>query len=281
MGVTYPHMSNSKDILREACSTVLRPFASMLLRCGMTWKEFSDLSKSVFVEVATEEFGIKNRPTNVSRVSILTGIDRKEVKRQRELMAAETPVADGKTTDATRVLSAWFQDRDYLDADSNPAALAEQGPGQSFAALCGQYGGDIAATTLLKELLTTNTIEKDANGELRPLRRYYQPAVSDDENLKFASQRIRELFETMNNNVFPSEKHAPIFGGYAANDTMSAALIPKYREFLDKRGQEFLEEIDDWLTEHAPAGESEVKNPVRMGIGLYAIEQMAEKEGKK
>ena len=251
----------------------------MLLRCGMTWKEFSDLSKSVFVEVASDEFGIKNRPTNVSRVSILTGIDRKEVKRQRQLIAAETPVADGKTTDATRVLSAWFQDNDYLNSDSDPAALAEQGPAPSFATLCGQYGGDIAATTLLKELLSTNTIERDANGELRPLRRYYQPAVSDDENLKFASQRLRELFETMNNNVFPSEKHAPIFGGYAANDTMSAEIIPKYREFLEQRGQEFLEEIDDWLTEHAPVAGSKVKNPVRMGIGLYAIEQIARKEG--
>ena len=274
-------MSDSKNILREACSTVLRPFASMLLRCGMTWKEFSDLSKSVFVQVASDEFGIKNRPTNVSRVSILTGIDRKEVKRQRELLGHESPLAATKTTDATRVLSGWFQDSDYIDADANPLPLAEQGQGPSFAALCGQYGGDIAATTLLKELLTTNTIERDANGALRPLRRYYQPAVSDDENLMFASQRIRELFETMNNNVFPSNKHAPIFGGYAANDTMSAEMIPKYREFLDKRGQEFLEEIDNWLTEHAPVGESEVKNPVRMGIGLYAIEQTAEKEDKK
>lgn len=274
-------MSDNKNILREACRTVLRPFASMLLRCGMTWKEFSDLSKSVFVKVASEEFGIRNRPTNVSRVSILTGIDRKEVKRQRELIAAETPAAVGKTTDATRVLSGWFQDSDYLDANSNPVALAEQGKDLSFATLCGQYGGDIAATTLLKELLTTNTIERDANGALHPLRRYYQPAVSDDENLKFASQRIRELFETMNNNVFPSDKHIPIFGGYAANDTMPAEIIPQFREFLDKRGQEFLEEIDDWLTEHAPVAESDVKNPVRMGIGLYAIEQKAEKEGIK
>jgi len=274
-------MSDSKNTLRAACRTVLRPFASMLMRCGMTWKEFSDLSKSVFVEVASAEFGIKNRPTNASRVSILTGIGRKEVKRQRDLLAAETPVSDGKTTDATRVLSAWFQDRDFLDSESEPLALQEQGPNPSFATLCGQYGGDIATTTLLKELLTTNTIERDANGELRPLRRYYQPTVSNNENLKFASQRIRELFETMNNNVFPSENHAPIFGGYAANDTMSAEVVPKFREFMDKRGQEFLEEVDDWLTERAPVGESEIKSPVRMGIGLYAIEQTAEKEEKK
>ena len=67
--------------LRSACRTLLRPIALILLRGGITWKEFAELSKSVFVSVATDEFGIRGRPTNVSRVSILTGISRKEVNR--------------------------------------------------------------------------------------------------------------------------------------------------------------------------------------------------------
>ena len=81
---------------------------------GMTWKEYSALSKSVFVETATEEYGIKGRPTNISRVSILTGIDRKEVKRQRDLLQSDMPVLKRKTTDATRVLSGWHQDADFI-----------------------------------------------------------------------------------------------------------------------------------------------------------------------
>ncbi len=95
----------SKNFLQSACRDVLRPLASMLLKCGMTWKGFSDISKSVFVEVASAEYGIDGRPTNVSRISILTGISRKEVKRQRDLLgSAELPVTR-KTNDATRVLS--------------------------------------------------------------------------------------------------------------------------------------------------------------------------------
>jgi len=271
-------MNKNKSIIQTICGKILLPFVSMLLRCGMTWKEFSELSKTVFVRVATDEFGIKDRPTNVSRVSILTGIDRKEVKRQRDRLTTEDPIAAGKTTDATRVLSGWFQDSDYLDKRSVPKLLSEQGPVPSFATLCGKYSGDIAATTMLKELLSTQTIEKAQNGKLRPLRRYYQPAVRDDENLLFAAARIEELFETMNNNVFPADNPAPRFGGFAANDTMAADMIPRYRDFLDKRGQEFLEEIDDWLADHAADDERGGKNLVRMGIGLYAIEQNAQKE---
>ena len=87
-----------KATLRNALAALLRPIASIVMQSGMTWKEFADLSKTVFVSVATDEFGIRNRPTNISRVSILTGISRKEVKRQRDLLAEPTPPASSKTT---------------------------------------------------------------------------------------------------------------------------------------------------------------------------------------
>jgi len=264
-------MSDDKSIIWNACRVVLRPVATMFLRCGMTWKEFSDLSKSVFVQTATEEYGISGRPTNVSRVSILTGISRKEVKRQRDLLRDDIPVAKAKTTDATRVLSGWHQDADYLNEAGTPETLAEHGQAPSFQDLCDEYGGDIAPTTLLKELLKTQAVERTEDGHLRALKRYYQPAVHDDELLVYASTRIKDLAETTNNNVFPGKKHVPRFEGYADNDRIARDMVPQFRSFLDKRGQEFLEEIDDWLTEHA-ADNNSLDDRIRLGIGLYAIE---------
>jgi len=141
--------SESKNFLQSACRTVLRPLASMLLKCGMTWKEFSDISKSVFVEAAGADYGIDGRPTNVSRVSILTGISRKEVKRQRDILeSAELPVTR-KTNDATRVLSGWHQDSRFLDKNEEPLALSETRPGPTFSDLCAKYGGDVSPTTML------------------------------------------------------------------------------------------------------------------------------------
>ena len=118
--------------LRSSCRALLRPIASVVLKCGMTWREFSELSKSVFVSVASDEFGIRGRPTNVSRVSILTGISRKEVKRQRELLAEPATSASPKTTDATRLLSGWHQDPAYVGGDGNPLALRPDGDAPSF-----------------------------------------------------------------------------------------------------------------------------------------------------
>ena len=95
----------TKNLIVDVVQTILRPIAAILLRCGMTWKEFAEVSKSVFVDVATREFGISGRPTNVSRVSILTGIGRKEVKRQRDLLAATVPVLPTKTRTRTLLIA--------------------------------------------------------------------------------------------------------------------------------------------------------------------------------
>ncbi len=270
--------SDQKTLIADACRKVLRPLVSMLLKCGMTWKEFADLSKSVFVQSASEEYGIKGRPTNVSRVSILTGIDRKEVKRQRELLAAEASPVRGKTTDATKVLSGWFQDPEFLDESGEPRLLVEAGSNPSFETLCDRYAGDIATPTMLKELLKTRAVARQPDGTLKVLSRYYQPAVRDDENLLFAVDRIRDVIDTMNNNVFPGDTGVPRFGGYADNEALPLSVVPEFREYLDKRGQAFLEEIDDWLAEHAASGKPGETETARVGISLFATERKNPKE---
>ncbi|NNE45938.1 MAG: hypothetical protein HKN37_04675 [Rhodothermales bacterium] len=267
---------DSQSVVRTICRQILRPLASMTLKCGMTWKEFSDLSKLVFVETATDEYGIRGRPTNVSRVSILTGISRKEVKRQRDLLATHEEPPTRKTNDATKVLSGWFQGPAYVDANLEPRVIPESGPAPSFEALCETYGGDVAVPTMLKELIKTNAVARTADGELRVLSRYYQPAVHDDENLMFAADRIYDVIRTMNNNVFLEEGGTLRFGGYADNDSIPVSVIPEFREYLDKRGQAFLEEVDDWLA--ARSGNNPGEATARVGISLFATQRENSKE---
>ncbi len=70
----------------------LKPLVHVLVRCGVTWKDFAELAKTAYVEVATEQFGKRGRPTNVSRTAVLTGLARREVRKQRERLNA-TPQA--------------------------------------------------------------------------------------------------------------------------------------------------------------------------------------------
>ena len=261
-----------KTSLRNACQTLLRPIASVLMKSGMTWKEFSDLSKTVFVSVASDEFGIRGRPTNVSRVSILTGISRKEIKRQRDLIETEAPPSSSKTTDATRLLSGWHQDRLYTNSQDEPLPLAKQGTAPSFQSLFEVYGGDTPEQTLTRELLAANSIEPDSDGRYVATRRYHMPANMDVGNIHFLGSNLHDHAQTLSNNL--SDDGSPKrLEGFAVDDRIDPEAVDKFREFIDQKGEQFLEDVDEWLNRHRfDATDSKKTSPVRLGLGIYAIQ---------
>ena len=261
-----------KSAIRHACRLLLRPTASLLMKCGMTWKEFSEISKSVFVDVASEEFGIRGRPTNVSRVSILTGISRKEIKRQRDLLAAiEVPVLS-KTSDATRALSGWHQDPDYLDDDGNPLPLPEYGPVPSFESLFGRYGGDTPQQTLLKELSHAGSIVVGADGKLVAKTRYHMPSPMNEVFIQFLGTNLYDHAQTLNNNIATDSSTKSRFEGFAVDDRIDADAKAEFKEFIDLRAEKFLEEVDDWLNEHRAEEGEGTDTSTRLGVGVYAID---------
>jgi hypothetical protein len=262
--------SDIKATLISSCRALLRPVASVVLKCGLTWREFSELSKSVFVSVATDEFGIRGRPTNVSRVSILTGISRKEVKRQRDLLAEPVAAVSPKTTDATRLLSGWYQDTDYLDADGLPLPLPPTGSNPSFETLFGTYGGDTPQQTLLRELLKAGSVAAQADGGLVVQRRYHMPVDMDAGSIRFFGTNLFDHASTLSRNV-TGEPEDRWLEGFAVDDRIHPESVEAFRAYLDKRGQQFLEEVDDWLNQHRVDAEDTTTTPVRLGLGVYAI----------
>lgn len=250
---------------------LLRPVALLLLKCGMTWKEFSELAKHVFVEVATAEFGLRGRPTNVSRVSILTGVGRKEIARLRKPADDDLAAPVDRTNDATRVLSGWHQDPDYLGADGAPRALAERGPAPSFETLFRRYGGDTPFQTLLKELKSAGSVSADAAGRLTAARRYHMPAAMSEQNVRLFGANLFDHARTLERNV-AGRPDARRFEGYASEARVRAADAAAFREFVEARGQRFLEEVDAWLHGHRAPDDETGAEPVRLGVGVYAIE---------
>jgi len=250
---------------------MIRPIASFLLKCGLTWREFADISKSVFVEVAGDEYGIKGRQTNVSRIAILTGIDRKEVRRQRDLLTVNALPPVSKTTDATRILSGWHQDREFLTADGRPGPLPVDGDRRSFVALCRRYAGDVSSASLLKELKRVGAVAENETGELIACSRYYKPTPFDPQWLINAGSMFADLGSNINYNLGVPAGGPTRFLGRATDAAINADAIPEFQEFIEKHGQPFLEMVDDWLTQHRQ-NEADSSGQVRLGLGMFLIQ---------
>jgi len=253
----------------------LKPVVHILIRCGITWREFSELAKSAYVEVATTRFGKRGRPTNVSRTAVLTGLARREVRKQRANLATAPKALTPYVTKAALVLSAWHLDAEFLDKKGKPALLPVEGPGATFASLVRRCGGsDVRPSTLLKELQSAGAIRQRPDGRLEALQRIYIPHSIDEQLIRLWGTVLADVATTYVHNLTRNSRTPARFERAAVNDRIAASALPEFRKFLNAEGQEFLERLDAWLTAHE-AREGKRKSDaetIRLGVGLYHIQ---------
>jgi len=270
-------METEPSALR-ALTQLLRPVIRLLLELGVGYRAFSEAAKRVFVDVASQDYGLRGRPTNASRVTLLTGINRRDVARLRaELSAQPAATRVEQSSVLGRVLSGWHQDPDFTDAVGAPRDLPAAGP-RSFATLLNRYGGDIPETATAKELRRVGAVSANADGTFKVQMRYYMPLALDDVALERYGSVVADLANSINNNLFELEPQRRLFEGRAHHPRIDPAALEEFRALIDARGERLLEEIDAWLTAHAlPAS---VKTPgLRLGVGLYLINDSQTKSG--
>lgn len=278
LGVRTSYMDESlRSVALAACRAALKPLVRILLKHGVMHREFVELSKQVYVEIARDDYGIRGRPTNVARMALLTGMDRKEVTRVKtrlERRADQVPSQDRQQGQdrITRVLSGWHQDREFLGIGGKPLELPLDGPAPSFAALVKRYGGDVPASTILRELKRTGTA-RVADDTVQVLRRNYRLDTVDAAALSRAGSVLRDIGQTVAHNLYRAPRDESRFEARATNVLIPPWALPAYRKFVYAEGQAFLEKIDAWLTAaEIPEQEKAGSGAQRVGLGLYWIQ---------
>jgi hypothetical protein len=253
----------------------LRPVVHILIRCGITWREFAELAKTSYVEVATARFGKRGRPTNVSRTAVLTGLARREVRKQRANLEAAPETLPPYVTKASLVLSAWHLDPEFLDRKGKPVVLPAEGEGATFAALVRRCGGsDVRPSTLLKELESAGAVRRRPDGRVEALQRIYIPHAIDEQLIRLWGTVLADVATTYVHNLTRNARTPARFERAAVNDRISASALPEFRKFLNEEGQEFLERLDAWLTAHElrEGKRQPDADTIRLGVGLYHIQ---------
>lgn len=271
MGVT------PKEQTLRFLGAVLAPVIRLMLRAGVTWKEFAELAKAIFVDVATADFGIRGRPTNTSRVAILTGLDRREVCRLRKT-APQTP-AKGYQSKASQILSAWHHEPDFVDRAGRPLALALDGEGITFTELMRRYAPALPVVAMMKELKNAAAIEELADGRLRVLKRAYVPRGVSAERLRLWSSVLADIANTIEHNFGRDDATPARFERRAVNLRVDRNALPEFRRLLETEGQALLERFDDWLAAHQVA-DAAPDDGIRLGVGIYHIEDRIERRSR-
>jgi hypothetical protein len=272
----------SKDIastLSAALHRLLRPVARICLRNGLPYGAFADVAKRVFVEVATAEFDLPGRKQSVSRVSVLTGLTRKEISRIQELPPPDDSGAAERHHRAARVVSGWVRDPEFAEPGGWPAHLPLDGESGSFSALVKRYSGDVPVRAILDELVRVGAAERLAGGKLRLLRPAYLPTSGEMDKLPFLGTDAADFIATIDHNLRARPEDAYV-QRKVVYDNLPQDAASELRPLATRKAQALLEDLDRWLAAHdrdanpAVAGEGRL----RAGVGVYYFEERLPQE---
>lgn len=129
---------------------LLRPLVRAMIARGVTAPALYRIVKQVYVDVAESEFRLDGARQTDSRISMLTGVHRRDVRSMRGGDQTNRQ-AEEKVTTIASVIGRWTADTRYRDTDGRPAPLDRTGD-PSFETLVRAVSKDIRPRTVLDEL---------------------------------------------------------------------------------------------------------------------------------
>jgi hypothetical protein len=263
---------NFKATLLSAFRPLMRPLVRILVRNGVSYGEFGELLKSVFVDSAQDVLQLPDSRQSVSRIAITTGLTRLEVSRLLTQTDEDVAALLGRLSRVGRLLTGWHQDSDFTGPYGIPyevqfeAAIGRR----SFTELVRRYTSDVPADEMLDELKRIGAVLDLGNGYYRVLIRTYIPSAADPAKFHAMSVAFTDLAKTLDQNLRPDEDQKIFERRVWSPNGITPTDALDFDHYVKDRGQQFLEALDDWIsTREAEAARSGADQRVKVGVAMY------------
>ena len=270
---------DSDDALLEAARAVLRPIVRRLFARGIRYGRVEAGLRDLFLELAEQELASAGQAVTTSAISLVSGINRKAVRRLRSPEGGGNPRASAsfRRNQAASLIGLWLADRESTDRRGRALPIpyqAEQGP--SFERLAREVTVDVAPGSLLKDLVRAGAVELREDGKVVLLADAYGPLASEPEKLAMLAEDPAELVETMLHNIFEGRDLTRL-QRKVFFDNLGADASKAVRREMARAGERFLRDVARRLGKYdrdrnprAPGGERRYA-----GVGVYFFEAPA------
>ncbi len=255
---------------------VLRPLARFMLAQGITYPMLTDLLKLTFVQVAAEEFMLENKRTTDSRISLLTGVHRKDVKRlvhePRSVQRSETSAASF----GAQLVARWVGHKDYLDSKGRPRALprlASEGGAKSFESLVASVSKDIRSRAVLDEWLRMGIAHLDDEDRVRLNVDAFVPKKGFEEKAFFFGQNLHDHIAASVHNVL--EQGKPFLERSVYYDHLTPESVAELANLSTELGMHALQTVNKRAMEleARDAGKDDATERMNFGMYFYSEEE--------
>lgn len=266
--------------LLQAVQRLLRPLARLLMAYGVNFIAFSNLAKGVFVDVAARDFPDAGASVTDSRVSLLSGVHRREVKRLREEMLRQAPPPPVVSFGA-QVVSRWCADAAFLDGQRRPLALprlASQGGEVSFERLVESVSKDIRPRAVLDEWLRLGVVTLDGDDHVHLVEHAFVPARGLDEKSFYLGKNLGDHLAAAAHNLLDGQP--PFLERSVYCDGLSAQSVEQLRTLSRELAIAAMQEINRRALElqEADLGWTDASRRMTFGVYYYAEDALPERK---
>lgn len=269
-------MPSKQSVLTLSLLKLLNPLVKLLLRNGIACDAACELVKSVYIEVAKNDFAIPGKKQTISRISTLTGLPRKDISKLIDNENPDIESLNQKYNRAARVITGWARDSDFQNKNGQPKDLELENGENDFKTLVKKYSGDIPPRAIRDELLRVNLVEITKLGKLRLVQRAYLPN-DDTERLAILGTDVSALIQTIAHNV-SDKNEKPLFQRKVAYTSIPIESLDIVRTQLSNKAQSCLEQLDKLLLKHDSDTNPKIQSKGRChaGVGIYYFEEKNE-----
>jgi hypothetical protein len=228
-------------ILHDTLRKVLRPLVRLMLSQGINYTMVLEDLKRVFVSVAEDEFKIEGKEQTNSRITLLTGVHRKDVQRIRDEQNEEH---EPPYSISAQIFGLWLGDNKYLDESGQPLALprlASKGA-ISFESLVASVSKDFRARPVLDEWLRLGFVSLDYNDHVRLNVQAFIPNQDLEYKLSFLAMNVHDHMSAAVNNL--NNKNEPMLERCVYYDGLTAANVELLHDLARQNGMNTIKALN-------------------------------------
>ena len=241
-----------------------------MLASGVTYPFVSEMLKGLFVEVADREFRLTPKAPSDSRVSLITGVHRKDIRRLRDASERLDEHIPEAVSFGGRLVAAWLTEARFLDSEGHPRPLPKSripGAAPCFEDLVASKSTDIGPRAVLDEWLRLGIAHLDTEDRVVLNTDAFVPQSGQDEKLFFFAHNLHDHAAAATANMLggraPHLERSLIYEGLTEQGIIE----------IDKRarqlGTRMLQDLNRSATEREDAEPASAGPRYRLTCGVY------------
>ena len=172
-----------------------------------------------------------------------------------------------------RVLSGWHTDPDFTGPYGMPLELrydSDIPEDVTFVKLVQRFSGDMTPRAMLDELIRVGAVVETDQNWFKAVRREYVPNLLAPNFLERVGSGVHNFATTIETNM---QKKAPgkgLFERYVWRPGgIKKSDLPAFDQYIRERGQNLLDEVDNWLSKLEEPDQKDQEDIVNTGLGIY------------